>query len=189
MTAWALAAKDGDTAAVDQLVRAVHRDIRRYVTYLAHDPQSTDDLTQETLLRALSSLGGFEGRSSVRTWMLTIARRAVADSIRRATSRPRIADTEDWQTLVEQNQQGPLTPVEDRIVLGELIAALPEDRRKAFVLTQVLGLPYEEAARLCTCPVGTVRSRVNRARALLVGLLQEDGSQDRQADQPLVPAA
>ncbi|MEW2546190.1 sigma-70 family RNA polymerase sigma factor [Streptomyces sp. NPDC047002] len=184
MTAWALAARDGDHDAVDHLVRAVHRDIRRYVAYLADDPQATDDLTQDTLLRALGSLSRFEGRSSVRTWMLTIARRVVADSIRRAAARPRLADREDWQLLAEQRQDGTLTPVEDLVVLRELLGALSAERRKAFLLTQVLGLPYEEAAAVCACPVGTVRSRVARARSCLAALLDEPASGGPGAQDP-----
>ncbi|MGQ4515061.1 sigma-70 family RNA polymerase sigma factor [Streptomyces sp. DW26H14] len=173
MTAWALAARDGDKDAVEHLVRAVHRDIQRYIAYLADDPQKTDDLTQDTFLRALSSLSGFEGRSSVRTWILTIARRVVADSLRRAAARPRLVDRDDWQLLAEQTQDGPLTPVEDGVVLWELLGALSEGRRRAFVLTQVLGFRYEEAASLCACPVGTVRSRVARARQVLTAILQD----------------
>ncbi|MEU0061107.1 sigma factor, partial [Streptomyces sp. NPDC006334] len=80
MTAWALAARGGDPDAFDLFVRALHRDVRRYVTFLGADPQSADDLTQDTFLRALGSLHRFEGRSSARTWLLSIARRAVIDN-------------------------------------------------------------------------------------------------------------
>ncbi|MEV5427764.1 sigma-70 family RNA polymerase sigma factor [Streptomyces sp. NPDC052701] len=172
-TAWALAARGGDPDAIDHFVRALHRDVIRYVAHLSADPQAVDDLAQDTFLRALGSLHRFEGRSSARTWLLAIARRAVADSHRYAAARPRPADTADWRLAVELAQPCGLPGFDDGIALLDLLAALPEERREAFVLTQMLGMPYAEAAALSRCPVGTVRSRVARARATLVALLAE----------------
>lgn len=173
ITAWALAARGGDADAVEKFVRALHRDVSRYVTYLGADPQSADDLTQDTFLRALGSLHRFEGRSSARSWLLSIARRAVIDSIRYSAARPRLSDTDDWQSAAERAQPRGLPGFDDGIALAELLAALPDDRREAFVLTQLLGLPYAEAALVSGCPVGTVRSRVARARRSLAESLYE----------------
>ncbi|WP_329325281.1 sigma-70 family RNA polymerase sigma factor [Streptomyces luteogriseus] len=171
ITAWALAARGGDSVAVDRFVRALHRDVIRYVAHLCADPQAVDDLAQDTFLRALGSLHRFEGRSSARTWLLAIARRAVADSIRHTAARPRPADLPDWEPAAELAQPRGLPGFDDGVALLELLAGLPEERREAFVLTQLLGLPYAEAAALGNCPVGTVRSRVARARATLLALL------------------
>ncbi|MFJ8078257.1 sigma-70 family RNA polymerase sigma factor [Streptomyces sp. NPDC096176] len=173
ITAWALAARSGDPDAVDLFVRALHRDVRCYVTFLGADPQNADDLTQDTFLRALGSLHRFEGRSSARTWLLSIARRAVIDSIRYSSSRPRLADMDDWQSAAERVQPRDLPGFDDGIALAELLDTLPDDRREAFVLTQLVGLPYAEAAGVSDCPVGTVRSRVSRARTSLIELLDE----------------
>lgn len=173
ITAWALAARGGDADAVERFVRALDRDVRRYVAHLCGDPQAVDDLAQDTFLRALGSLHRFEGRSSARSWLLSIARRAVVDSHRYAAARPRRADTPDWQLAVELAQPCDLPGFDDGIVLLDLLTTLPDDRRKAFVLTQLLGLPYAEAAEVSDCPVGTVRSRVARARATLMALLDE----------------
>ncbi|MFI7139443.1 sigma-70 family RNA polymerase sigma factor [Streptomyces massasporeus] len=173
ITAWALAARGGDPEAVERFVRALHRDVRHYVTYLGADPQAADDLAQETFLRALGSLHRFEGRSSARTWLLSIARRAVIDSFRHAAARPRLADTDDWQGAAERVQPRGLPGFDDGVALAELLAELPEDRREAFVLTQLVGLPYAEAAHLSDCPIGTVRSRVARARTSLVASLRD----------------
>ncbi|MEU9664186.1 sigma-70 family RNA polymerase sigma factor [Streptomyces bobili] len=172
-TALALAARAGDADAVDRFVRALHRDVLRYVAHLGADPQTVDDLAQDTFLRALGSLHRFEGRSSARTWLLAIARRAVMDSHRHAATRPRPAHVPDWRPAAERAQPRGLPGFDDGVVLMDLLAALPADRRRAFVLTQLLGLSYEEAARRAGCPVGTVRSRVARARATLTGLLAE----------------
>lgn len=173
ITAWALAARGGDPAAVDRFVRALHRDVIRYVAHLCADPQAVDDLAQDTFLRALGSLHRFEGRSSARTWLLAIARRAVADSLRNTAVRPRPADLSDWEPAVELAQPRGLPGFDDGVALLELLASLPDERREAFVLTQLLGMPYAEAAELSDCPVGTVRSRVARARATLMALLAE----------------
>ncbi len=177
ITAWALAARGGDPVAVERFVGALHRDVVRYVAHLCADPQAADDLAQDTFLRALGSLHRFEGRSSARSWLMAIARRAVIDSFRHAAARPRLYDAEDWRLTVELAQPRGLPGFDDGVVLLDLLAALPDERREAFVLTQLMGLPYAEAAEVSDCPVGTVRSRVARARATLVALLAEAESQ------------
>ncbi|GAA3876206.1 sigma-70 family RNA polymerase sigma factor [Streptomyces lacrimifluminis] len=173
ITAWALAARAGDPEAVERFVGALHRDVVRYVAHLSADPQAADDLAQDTFLRALGSLHRFEGRCSARTWLLSIARRAVIDSFRYAAARPRLSDVQDWQLAVEHAQPRDLPGFDEGIALLDLLAALPEERREAFTLTQLVGLPYAEAAVVSDCPVGTVRSRVARARATLMGQLAE----------------
>ncbi|MEV8598299.1 sigma-70 family RNA polymerase sigma factor [Streptomyces griseoviridis] len=172
-TAWALAARGGDPDAADHFVRALHGDVLRYVAHLSGDPQIAHDLTQDTFARAFGSLHRYEGRASARTWLLSIARRAVADSLRRTAVRPRIADAVDWQTAVERSQPSGLPGFDESVALLDLLESLPDERREAFVLTQVVGLSYEETAGFVGCPVGTVRSRINRARVTLELLLQE----------------
>ncbi|KUL33616.1 RNA polymerase subunit sigma [Streptomyces sp. NRRL F-4489] len=173
VTGWALAARDGDDRAVEQFVRATQLDVRRYVTHLSGEAQAADDLVQDTYVRALRSLPRFEGRSSARTWLLTIARRVVADRIRTHAVRPRLSATEDWQSAAERVQPRGVPGFEEGIALAELLASLTAQRREAFVLTQLLGLPYAAAAGVMGCPVGTVRSRVARARETLIALLAE----------------
>ncbi|MFB0630385.1 sigma-70 family RNA polymerase sigma factor [Streptomyces sp. AB3(2024)] len=173
VTRLALAARDGDPAKADRFVRALHRDVWRYVAYLSADPQAAEDLTQDVFLRALAALPRFEGRSSARTWLLSIARRTVVDSVRHAAARPRLSDRDDWQTAAEQSQPHGLPGFEVGVALAELLAAIPAERREAFVLTQLLGLPYAEAALAVGCPIGTVRSRVARARTMLIALLTD----------------
>lgn len=129
ITSWALAARRGDAEAVDRFVRALHRDVIRYVAHLCGDPQAVDDLAQDTFLRALGSLHRFEGRASARTWLLAIARRAVADSHRRAAVRPRTADVSDWQRAVERAQPCGLPGFDDGVALLDLLDGLPGERR------------------------------------------------------------
>ncbi|MFI0806252.1 sigma-70 family RNA polymerase sigma factor [Streptomyces echinatus] len=172
-TAWALAARGGDPYAVDRFVRALHPDVVRYIRHLSADRQLADDLAQDTFLRALGSLHQFEGRSSARTWLLSIARRTVVDSLRQAAARPRLSAADDWALRAERAQPSGLPGFDEGVALLDLLDTLSPERRQAFVLTQLTGLPYEEAARASGCPVGTIRSRVARARAVLVELLAE----------------
>ena len=170
LTALALAAGQGDSVAMTAFIRDSQQEVRSFCAYLV-DSESADDLTQETFLRAFRALPGFRGDSSARTWLLTIARRVCMDELRRRSRRRR--------------QESPMPTLDDReppaaddtteIEVRELLSHLPEDRRTAFVLTQITGLSYEDAAQACGVPVGTVASRVARARSDLIealGLIQ-----------------
>jgi RNA polymerase sigma-70 factor (ECF subfamily) len=138
------------------------------------DAQSADDVTQEVYLRALPALGRFRGDASARTWLLSIARRTCADVLRRRGRQRRL-----WARLVAQpDPAAEAVPAADgEVELAALLAGLDDDRREAFVLTQVIGLPYAEAAEVCGVPVGTIRSRVARARADLVEDLAAGGGE------------
>ncbi|CAM5663484.1 hypothetical protein SBADM41S_06981 [Streptomyces badius] len=164
ITDWALAAGGGDREAADRFVRATYEDVRRFVAYLSSDAPGADDLAQETYLRAMSGLARFAGRSCARTWLMSIARRVVIDRHRAAAVRPRTADTADWQTAAERAQPRHLPGFEESAAVLDALRRLEPDRRQAFVLTQLLGVSYEEAAAVAGCPIGTVRSRVARAR-------------------------
>ncbi len=171
VTCLALAAGLGDRVAIERFIKATERDVWRTVAYLA-DPGVADDLTQETFLRALGSLPRFSGRSSARTWLLSIARRVVVDQIRRNQSRPRISYTVDLERVLDARRSP--ARFEDVIEIRMLLDGLDTDRRDALVLTQVLGLSYAEAAEVCGCPVGTIRSRVARARDDLLDAANRD---------------
>jgi RNA polymerase sigma-70 factor (ECF subfamily) len=169
VTAWARAAGRGDRSALAAFVRATQRDVLRFVSHLA-DPGQAEDLAQETYLRAVGALPRFEATASARTWLLSIARRAAADAVRAAGRRPRTSGVADWDAVAART--GRVRGASDEaVLLGQLVAALDPDRREAFVLTQVLDLSYAEAAQVCGCPIGTIRSRVARAREDLVAAL------------------
>lgn len=172
LTALALAAGRGDRAALDQFIRATERDVWRTVAFLA-DPGSADDLTQETFLRVIGALPRFAGRSSARTWLLSIARRVVVDQIRRNQARPRTTGAVDVEALLDVS--APAARFEEAVEIRMLLDGLDPDRRDALVLTQILGLSYVEAGEVCGCPLGTIRSRVARARDdLLAAARSED---------------
>jgi RNA polymerase sigma-70 factor, ECF subfamily len=161
ITHLAKSAGRGDRAALSQFIAATQRDVWRMVAYLA-GPASADDLTQETFLRAIGALPRFAGRSSARTWLLSIARRVVVDQIRHNASRPRTTHVVDFDAAVGDRRRG--SRIENMVEVRLLIDGLDSHRREALILTQILGLSYAEAADVCGCPIGTVRSRVARAR-------------------------
>ncbi|MDT7711129.1 MAG: polymerase sigma-70 factor, subfamily [Pseudonocardiales bacterium] len=174
VTALAIAAGQGDRTALAEFVRATQRDVHRFVTHLA-GPRDADDLAQDTYVRALRSLPQFAGRSSARTWLLSIARHAVADAVRTAVRRPRTSGVDDWEALAAATGRPALvrSASDEAVLLRSLVDALEPDRREAFVLTQELDLSYAEAADVCGCPVGTIRSRVARAREDLVQAMED----------------
>jgi RNA polymerase sigma-70 factor (ECF subfamily) len=178
ITAAALAAKAGDRAAAARFVELTQRHVQRFLGHLC-DPGEVDDLTQETYLRALPALVRFAATASARTWLLSIARRVAADHVRAAVRRPR-------PTSLDAAAAGAPTPIplrsagfDEGVALRALLDSLDADRREAFVATQVLGLSYAEAADVCGCPVGTIRSRVARAREDLVIAYRQDTAPPR----------
>jgi RNA polymerase sigma-70 factor, ECF subfamily len=183
VTALALAAGAGDSAALTAFVRATQRDVYRFLSHLC-EREEAEDLTQETYLRALRALPAFAGRSSARTWLLSIARRVAADQVRRTMARPRTTAVEDWDTVVAASPTHRRSGFDEGILLRELVAALEPDRRDAFVLTQILGLDYTATAEVCGCPIGTIRSRVARAREDLVRAMNAPGLPGRSATGP-----
>lgn len=171
LTALAHAAAAGDRDALTDLIRATQHDLLRFLTPLASHGD-VEDLAQETYLRAVRALPDFAGRSSVRTWLFAIGRRTAADAVRHAGRRPRAAALPDWQATVDA--VAPLrSRFEEQHALRDLLAGLDPDRREAFVVTQLAGLSYAEAAEVCDCPIGTVRSRVARAREDLVTAMRD----------------
>ncbi len=158
ITRWALRARAGDTVAAGEFVRATQTDVWRLCAHLGSHADA-QDLAQETYARAFASLHRFAGRSTARTWLLSIARRVCADAIR--AKRP-------VTPMAEVEPAGRSSDPAETVALTLLLASLDQAFREAFVLTQILGLTYPEAADVVGCPVGTIRSRVARARDALV---------------------
>ncbi len=163
LTLAALRARAGDQAAAAEFVRRSQSDVWRLCAHLG-SPADAEDLAQETFARAFGSLHRFAGRSSARTWLLSIARRVCADAIR---SRKPVVP------LAELEPAGRGSDPADTVSMRILLDSLDAPFREAFVLTQIVGLSYPEAADVIGCPIGTIRSRVARARDALVAGLGE----------------
>lgn len=178
VTGWAVAAQRGDRSAAAAFIRATAPTLRRLLSYLA-DPAEVEDLVQETYLRAFAALPRYGQRSSARAWLFAIARRVAADQVRKHQRGVRLAAGE-W--INELDARHTVSPPDDLVELRAAIAALDSERREAFVLTRVAGLSYDEAAAVCGCPVGTIRSRVFRARRDLVAALTDGKHSARRAE-------
>lgn len=160
------AAAEGDDAAMTAFVRRTQSEVWRLCSLLG-SADDVDDLVQDTYVRALGSARTYRGESSVRSWLFAIARNTCADHVRQRQRRRRVLDA--------VRSQRPRAHTSDVAITHHLLAGLAPDRREAFVMTQLLGLSYEEAAAALDCPIGTIRSRVARARTDLAAA--ELGSQ------------
>jgi RNA polymerase sigma-70 factor (ECF subfamily) len=167
LTTLALAAGEGDRVALAAFVRRTQPEVWRVCARLG-DQSAADDLTQEVYLRALPALPAFRGDASARTWLLQITRHVCADHVRRQTRSRALL-----QRLVQHHDRAEAASRSGEADLDDAIARLGSDRREAFVLTQVLGLSYAEAAEVAGVPIGTIRSRVARARADLLDALAD----------------
>ena len=162
------AAREGDDVAVRRLVRETQPMVWRVCTALGSAGEE-DDLVQETYLRALRSLGQYRGDAPVLPWLLSIARNVCADHVRRRVRQRRLVDR---LTMHAPDPVGGHVATGGAAALGDLVDQLTPDRREAFVLTQIVGLSYEEAADTIGCPIGTIRSRVARARGDLIAAVR-----------------
>ena len=166
-----LAARDGDRSALLQAIRASQADVWRLASHLV-GRDDADDVTQDVFVRAWRALPAYRGDASARTWLLAIARRACADHVRSQVRRRRLAGLAGMRDRGTPSRALAADPA-GATTVQDLVDALPDDRRSAFVLTQVVGCSYEEAAAVCGVPVGTIRSRVARAREQLAAALRE----------------
>lgn len=151
------AACNGDDGAFAQLIRETQAAVLRVCSVLGSDGNA-HDLAQETYLQVVRSINVFRGDASVQAWILSIARNVCADDVRRRQRQRRLYDKVVQHVGRSLVASGPGLSVDD------LLAALEPGRREALLLTQYVGLSYEEAAAVIGCPIGTVRSRVARAR-------------------------
>jgi len=158
------AAQHGDDVALGRLVQATQAVVHRFCVNFSSIDEA-DDLAQEVFIRAVRNIAQYRGDAPVVSWLLSIARHVCADQVRRNQRRSRLATR-------LRNERPPTTVGVGELHLTSLVDALDPDRRMAFVLTQVIGLSYEEAASACDCPVETIRSRVARARADLMSAVR-----------------
>jgi len=169
-----LDARAGSATALARFVRETQPEVWRLCRHIA-GADDADDATQEAYLAAWRELPRYRGESTARTWLFTIARRSASRTARRRRRWQELTARGAASALHGSSRQGawahPASSQGGELEVSSLLAGLDEDRREAFVLTQLLGFSYEETAAICQCPVGTVRSRVARARADLVAAM------------------
>lgn len=163
-------AKRGDPAAFEELVRACQGDVYRLALHLVRNPALAEDVTQEAFLHAYSSLRRFRGQSSFSTWLYRITRNCAVDAIRRSARQRRLTQ--------ELTPPSPIPDPSLRAAISSAIDSLPSDLREAFVLIEVFGLSYREAATVLGVVAGTLKSRMHRTRRLLVEALGDEEGVD-----------
>lgn len=155
-----LFARDGDRDAFADIVRRSSAEVTHFVQQLTPG-LDIDDIVQDTFVRLWRSLPNFRNEASGRTYLFAIARRAAVDELRRSQRRRRIA-----RSLHSIDRASDLAEVH---AMDALVLSLSQQHRESFVLTQMLGFSYDETANIVGAPIGTVRSRVARAREELAG--------------------
>ena len=153
--------------------------LRAFAWSLCHNGSDADDLVQDTLIKAWANKDKFEPGSNLRAWLFTILRNTYYTNVVRRRREVRDEDgdyarmlksppTQDWSVALHALQSG--------------LAQLPDEHREALILVGAAGLSYEEAAEICGCALGTIKSRVNRARARLLKTMDAEDAGDVLAD-------
>lgn len=149
--------------------------LRAFARSLARDHAAADDLVQDTVVKAWSNFDKFQEGTNLKAWLFTILRNTFYSKMRKGK----------WEVEdVDDVMAGQLSekPAHDGVLaLKEFQSAfmeLPDDQREALILVGASGFSYEEAAEMCGCAIGTIKSRVNRARNRLTELLKMNGTED-----------
>ena len=149
--------------------------LRAFARTLAGDPTSADDLAQDAMMKAWDARASFQMGTNMKAWTFMILRNQFYSEKRRSWRQTQLDQEAAERTLVAVDD--PEAPVAlDELRLG--LAMLPAEQREALILVGAGGFAYEEAAEICGCAVGTVKSRVSRARRALHAILDE-GAYDR----------
>lgn len=167
----------GDAKAFELLVLKYQRRIQRLIGRMVRDVDRVEDIAQETFIRAYRALHQFRGDAQFYTWLYRIAVNTAKKSLMELKHDPtvsesalRAADDEDEtsparnEPTTEETPESVLAAKEIGAMVNAAMDALPEDLRQAVVLREIEGLSYEEIAAVMNCPIGTVRSRIFRAR-------------------------
>jgi RNA polymerase sigma-70 factor (ECF subfamily) len=168
-------APDASTAEWRDAVIALLPPLRAFAWSLSRNSADADDLVQDTLIKAWTHKEKFEPGTNLRAWLFTILRntyytavikrrREVADEDGKYAARLSAAPTQEWSVAMK--------------AMHAALQRLPSEHREALVLVGAAGLTYEEAAEICGCALGTIKSRVNRARARLLKIMDADDASD-----------
>ncbi len=169
------AAPDASTVEWRDAVIALLPPLRAFAWSLSRNSADADDLVQDTLIKAWTNKDKFEPGTNLRAWLFTILRntyytavvkrrREVADEDGKHAARLSAAPTQDWSVAMT--------------AMRAALQQLPSEHREALVLVGAAGLTYEEAAEICGCALGTIKSRVNRARARLLKIMDAEDAND-----------
>lgn len=147
--------------------------LRAFARSLCGDRVLADDMVQESVLKAWAARDRFEMGTNLKAWIYTILRNQYYSHLRKREREVEDADEEMASRLGTTPNQIDKLALKD---LGRLLMLLPKNQREALLLVGASGFSYEEAAEICGCAVGTIKSRISRGRESLAGLLEEDGT-------------
>ena len=162
-------------ASVRDAVLAAVPSLRAFAISLCGNVDRADDLVQETLLRALANINSFQPGTNMSAWLFTILRNHFRSEYRKRRREVEDGDGSYAETLKSHPEQYGHVEFEE---FRAALAKLPPDQREALVLVGASGFSYEEAATICECAVGTIKSRVNRARTRLSELMSVESVDD-----------
>ena len=175
-------AQSGDKRAFELLVMKYQRRIVRLVSRLVRDPAEVEDVAQEAFIKAYRALPSFRGESAFYTWLYRIALNTAKNYLSAQGRRPQLSgdftdeDGEQFDAVVlVADFHTPESELSNRQIVStvnEAVSSLPEDLRTAVTLREMEGLSYEEIATAMNCPIGTVRSRIFRAREAIAARLR-----------------
>ena len=154
--------------------------LRAFAVSLTQNADKADDLVQETLVKAWDKHESFQPGTNLKAWLFTILRNEFYSQVRKRGREVEDAEGAYAARLASQPAQNGHMDLKD---FRSALAKLPDDQREALILVGASGFSYEEAANICGCAVGTIKSRVNRARTRLADLLSIEGSEDFGPDQ------
>jgi RNA polymerase sigma-70 factor (ECF subfamily) len=154
--------------------------LRAFAISLSGNIDRADDLVQETLLRAIANIDSFQPGTNMSAWMFTILRNLFRSEYRKRRREVEDTDGSYAESLKSHPEQASRLEFQE---FRTALSKLPPDQREALILVGASGFSYEEAANICGCAVGTIKSRVNRARTRLADLLAIEGSEDFGPDQ------
>jgi RNA polymerase sigma-70 factor (ECF subfamily) len=163
-----------DPALRDAMLAAVPS-LRAFAISLSGNVDRADDLVQETLLRAIANIDSFQPGTNMSAWMFTILRNLFRSEYRKRRREVEDTDGSYAESLTSHPEQGSHLEFKE---FRAALAKLPPDQREALILVGASGFSYEEAAAICECAVGTIKSRVNRARTRLADLLSIESAED-----------
>ena len=173
-----------DPTVQDAMIRTIPQ-LRAFAKALCGHADAADDLVQDTLLRAIAKIDSFKPGTNMRAWLFTILRNHFCNEYRKRRREVTNSDGFFVSTMTAQPEQdGHMQLAEFR----DALAQLPDDQREAVILVGGAGLSYDEAAEICRCPVGTVKSRANRGRMRLAELMSIESLEDLGPDQAIQAA-
>jgi len=184
-----VAAQAGDRRSLDILLRRHYDKVHAVCRRIAGSSRDADDAAQEAMISIVKGLHRFDGRSAFTTWIYRIATNAALDELRKRNRRPALHTVTDDDGYTPEGidplSERTIESVSDRLAIDEALANLPEEFKATVVLRDVCDLDYAEIAEALEIPIGTVKSRIARARAQLIEQLGNHGDPpERQSPDP-----